>query len=124
MMTIGCSRLEHGAGPRRVLAAEADVDAAGQVRRGELRRIARVEHLRADRLQRQHLIERHRVQLARQRLVERRPLLAVQHGVVGEVRRRVGLIGGDQLDERLLAHRLQRVVRRAAARRSSRRSPC
>ena len=55
-------------------------------------------------------IERQRVQLARERLVERRTFLAVQHGVVGEVRRRVGLIGGDQIDERRLGHRLQRVV--------------
>ena len=52
---------QHRAGPRRVLAAEADVDAAGQVRGGELRRIARVEHLGADRLQRQHLLERQRL---------------------------------------------------------------
>ena len=39
---------QHRAGPRGVLPAEADVDAAGQVRGGELRRIARVEDLRAD----------------------------------------------------------------------------
>ena len=38
MITIGASRLEHGAGPRRVLTAEADVDAAGEVRGGELAR--------------------------------------------------------------------------------------
>ena len=38
---------QHRAGPGRVLPAEPDVDAAGQVRGGELRRIARVEDLRA-----------------------------------------------------------------------------
>ena len=75
-------------------------------------------------LQREQLIQRHRVDFARQRLVQRRPLLAVQHGVVGEVGGRVGLIGGHQIDERRLGHRLQRVVRRGAARRWSRPSPC
>ena len=54
---------------------------------------------RAGALQRQHLLERHRLQLARERFVQRRPLLAVQHRVVGEIGRRVRLIGGDQLDE-------------------------
>ena len=48
---------------------------------------------------------------ARERIVERRMFLGVEHRVVGEIRRRVGLIGRDQLDERLAAHRLQRVVR-------------
>ena len=66
-----------------------------------------------DVLQREQAIERDRVHHAGQRLVERRPLAAVQHRVVGEVRRRVRLIGGHQLDERRLAHRLQRVVRAA-----------
>ena len=56
-------------------------------------------------------VERERLELARQRVGERRPLLAVEHGVVGEVRRRVGLIGRDQVDERRLGHRLHRVVR-------------
>ena len=39
--------------------------------------------------------------------------LRVQHRVVGEVRRRVGLIRGDEVDERVPRHRLQRVVRSA-----------
>ena len=111
MITIGLLAAQDGAGPRGILTAEADVDAPGEVRRGELRRIAHVEHLRAERLQRQHVIEPHRLHLPRQRFVERRALLAVQHRVVVEVGRRVGLIGGDQLDECRLAHRLQRVVR-------------
>ena len=100
---------QHGAGPRRVLAAEADVDAAGQVGGRELGRVARIQHLRAHRLQRQDVIEGQRAD-SLQRLVQRRPLLTVQDGVVGEVRRGVGLIGRDQFDERGLAHRLQRVV--------------
>ena len=47
----GMLAIEHGAGPRGVLAAEADVDAARQMRGGEFGRIARVENLRADCLQ-------------------------------------------------------------------------
>ena len=39
--------------PGGVLTAEADVDAAWQVPGGEIRRVAHVEHLRADRLHRQ-----------------------------------------------------------------------
>ena len=81
------------------------------MRRREHVRIARVESLAADLLDREHLFERHRVQLAQQRFVERRPLLAVEHGVVGEIRRRVREIGRDQLDERRFRHRLQRVIR-------------
>ena len=72
-----------------------------------------LEHLRAFSLERQHALERQRVELARQRLVERRTLLAVQHRVVDEVGWRVGLVGGDEIDERRLAHRLQRIVRSA-----------
>ena len=105
--------IEDRAGPGRVLAAEADVDAAGKMRGGELAgsRVSRI--CAAGPLQRQHQLQRHRVQLARQRLVQRRPLLAVQHRVVGEVGGRVGLIRRHQIDERRLGHRLQRVVRAA-----------
>ena len=62
-------------------------------------------------LQGQHVVERQRVHFASQRLVERGPLLAVQNGIVGEVGRRVRLVGGDQVDESLFGHRLERVVR-------------
>ena len=48
-------RIEKRACPRCVLPAEADVDAAGQVRRGEIVRIACVEHLAADLLYRESL---------------------------------------------------------------------
>ena len=125
MMTIGRSRIEDRAGPGRVLPAEADVLAAGQMRRGELRRLARVEDLRARRAAASSTWSSvSGFSPSASDCVQRRTLLGVQHGVVDEVRRRVGLIGGDQLDERLAAHRLQRVVRLAAARRWSRTSPC
>src|SRR5262245_37460282 len=61
---------EDGTGPRGVLAAETDVDAARQVRRREVAGIARVENLSAHIADREHLIERHRVQLAGERFVE------------------------------------------------------
>jgi hypothetical protein len=43
-------------------------------------------------------------------LIERRPLAAVEHRVIREVRGRVRLVGGHQVDEGRLAHRLKRVV--------------
>jgi len=70
------------------------------VRRRELRRVARVEQLRAVAHRGGDLVDRQRLELARERLLERRPLAAVQHRVVGEVRRRVGLVGRHQIDER------------------------
>jgi hypothetical protein len=100
---------QYGAGPRRILSAEADVDASGQVSGRELGGIACIQYLGADRLKSEELIESHRVDVP-QRLVERRPLLAVQHGIVSEIRRGVRLIGRDQIDERRFAHRLQRIV--------------
>ena len=103
--------IEHGSGPGCVLAAEADVDAARQMRRGKFGGIARIENLRASRLQFQHGVERQRVHLAGQSLIQRGPLLAVQHGVIVEVGGSFRLIGGHHLNERFLAHGLQRVVR-------------
>ena len=68
----------------------------GEVRRGELRRLAGVEDLRARRAAaRAPASSVSGFKPARERLVERRPLLGVQHRVVGEVGRRVRLIGGD-----------------------------
>ena len=64
------------------------------------------------RLQCKQVVERHRIH-AGQRLVERGPLFAVQHGVIGEVGRGFGLIGGHHLDECFLAHGLQRVIQTA-----------
>ena len=91
----GMLAIEHGAGPGGVLAAEADVDAARQMRRGEFvgSRVSRI--CAPSTCKRQHRVERQRIHLARQRLVQRGPLLAVQHGVVVEIGRRFGLIGGD-----------------------------
>ena len=64
-------------------------------------------------LQLEAVVERKRPQLPCERFGERLPFSAVQHGVVGEIRRRLGLIGGDQLDEGFLAQRLKRIVRLA-----------
>src|SRR5487761_424295 len=109
----GMLSIEHGSRPRCVLAGEADVDTALQVRRSKFRRIARVEDLRARRLQFKQTVESERVHLARQRLVQCRPLLAVQHCVIGEVGRSFRLVGGHHLNECFFAHGLQRVVRAA-----------
>ena len=92
---------QDGAGPRRVLPAEADVHAPRQVSSRELARVAGIQHLPAHLLQRQELIEGQRAD-ALQRLVECWPLLTVQDRVVGEVGG-VGLVGRDQLDERDLS---------------------
>ena len=43
-------------------------------------------------------------------LVQRSTLARVENGIVGEVRRRVGLVRGDETNEFLLRHRLQRIV--------------
>ena len=102
--------IEQGAGPGCVLAAESDVEAAAKVRRGEVDGVATVEQLRAGLLELEHAVERERLLFASERLVERGPLLRVEHGVVGEVGGRVGLVGCDQRDELRPRHGLQRVV--------------
>ncbi len=43
-------------------------------------------------------------------LIERGALFAIEDGVVGEVVGGFGLIGGDDLNERVFGHRLERVV--------------
>src|SRR3979490_291592 len=106
----GTLATENSAGPGRKLTAEPDVDTAGQVRGGEYLRISRVERLTAHFLNRENLVERHRVQFAGKRLVEGRVFLTVQHRIIGEVGRRVRLIGRDEIDKRRLAHRLQGVI--------------
>ncbi len=77
---------------------------------GEFRRVARIEQLRPLLEGRLELVERQRPQFPRERLVERRAFTAVQNRVVGEIGRGFGLVGANQLDERLLRHRLQRVI--------------
>ncbi len=47
MMTMGRVAVEYGAGPGGVLAAETDVDAAGEVALGKFGGVADVEDLRA-----------------------------------------------------------------------------
>src|SRR5437899_12302545 len=102
--------IEHRSGPRCVLTAEADVDASRQVRRPKFVRITGVADLRALCLQCQQLVERERLQLALQRLFERRSLFTVQHHIIDEIGRSLGLVGGYPLDERFLAYRLQGVI--------------
>jgi len=80
------------------------------VGRRKLRRVSRVEELRAIVDGGSDLLDGQRLQFARERLIQRRPHTAVQHGVVGEVRRRIRLIRGHELDEALLRHRLERVI--------------
>ena len=48
--------IEHGAGPRRILSAEADVDAASQMPLREVPGIAHVEHLRPGLLHAEHAL--------------------------------------------------------------------
>jgi len=80
------------------------------VGRRKFRRVSRVEKLRAIADSGSGLFDRQRLQFACERLIEGRPLSAVQHGVIGEVRRRVGLIRGHELDEAFLRHRLESVI--------------
>ncbi len=102
---------EHRPSPGRILPDQPDVDAPFEMRCSKLGRVARVEHLDALFLLSEKLVDRERSELARQSLIERWTLAAVEHGVVREVRRRVRLVCGDEFEERLPCHRLQRVVR-------------
>lgn len=104
---------EDGAGPGGVLAVQADVDAAGKMRGGELFRVARVEDLRAGVLQIENAIEFERLQTAIESFVERGTFFAIEYGVVDKIRRRIGLVGGDEFDESLARHRLECVVKTA-----------
>ena len=71
-----------------------------------------IQDLRSAPLQGENSIEGHRVD-AGQGLLERRPLLAIQDRVIVEVGGSFGLVGSNYLNERFLAHGLQRVVRAA-----------
>ena len=113
MITMGCARSSTGSGPGCVLAAEADIDAAFQMRGAKFFGVARIENLRAIRLQREHSIEREWFQISLERFIEGGTFLAVQHGVVNEIWRSFGLVGGDELDECFFAHRLERVIQAA-----------
>ena len=79
--------------------------------RGEFGGIARVENLRAGGLQTRERSSRVSGSASRcEGFVERGAFFAVQHGVVSEVGGRFGLIGGDDVDEGLLGHGLERVI--------------
>ena len=106
----GVIAIEHGADPGGVLAAQADVDAADEVGAGEFCRVAGVENLRVFLLQIQNLFEGERDHLVGEGVVERGPILAVQHGVVIEVCGRIRLVGGDDGDERVAGHGLEGVI--------------
>ena len=102
--------VEEGPRPAGVLAAQADVDAAEEVRSGEIRRVPRIEQLRAGVPEPAQLLDGEGVEPLLERALERGTLPCVEDGVVGKVCRRVRLIGGDDRDERVPAHRLERVV--------------
>ena len=106
----GLGAVEHGARPGGVLAAESDIDAAGQVALGVFGGIANVQNLRACVSHAQDFVEFDGMQHLFEIVVERRALAGVENGVVREVRRGVGLIGRDQVDEFLFRHGLKRVV--------------
>ena len=110
MITIGCVRSRTVPAQVAILAAQSDIDAAGDVPLGVLCRIAHIQNLRSCIAQAQNLLEFHRLQHLFERLVQRGPLARVEDGVEREVRRRVRLIGGDKSREFLLRHRLQCVV--------------
>ena len=87
---------------------------------------SRVSRIRAPLgLQFKHAFERQRIHpFARQRLVQRGPFLAVQHGVIDEVGRSFRLIGRHHLNECFFAHGLQGVVQSAAVLPASIPFPC
>src|SRR6476661_4508888 len=63
--------IENCAGPGRKVAAKPDVDAVPHVRLSKLRGLARIEHLHAGVLERQHRLRCQRLQLTFQGLIER-----------------------------------------------------
>jgi hypothetical protein len=92
------------------LAAQADVDAAGEMLAGEFRGFANVKKLGACIGHVQHLVELKRLEHLFKVLLQRCALTRVEDCVIGEVGRSVRLVRRDKLDEFLFAHRLQRVI--------------
>ena len=76
----------------------------------EIDAVAHVEQLRARLLEREHLVERQGPECVLHRHFKALPLLAVEDRIVDEVVGSLGLVGGDDLLERLPAHRLEGVV--------------
>lgn len=109
----GMSAIDDGAGPGGVLAIKADVDAASEMSSAKFVGVAGVEDLRAFFMKREHFVEWKRGEFALESLVKSRAFLTVEDGIVDEVRRGFGLIGGDEVDEGLLGHGLESVVRAA-----------
>ena len=63
---------------------------------GELGGVADVEELRAGALEFEDFVERERLEIFFEGVVEGVALAGVEDGVVGEVLRGVGLVGGDE----------------------------
>ena len=106
----GLGAIEHRASPGGVLPAESDVDAAGEVTLGILGGVADVEDLSARVSHPKDLGQIDGMENLFEILVQRGALASIEDGVVGEVRRSVGLVGRDQTNEFLLRHRLQRII--------------
>src|SRR5207253_9047472 len=87
--------VEKGPRPAGVLAAQADVDAAEEVRSGEILRVPRIEQLRAGVPEPAQVLDGEGVEPLLERALERGTLTSGEDGVVGKVCRRVRLIGGD-----------------------------
>ena len=105
--------IENGAGPGGILAVQSDVDALSEMGGSKFLCIARVQNLRACGLQCENGFTCQRFHFALQGFVECGTFLAVQHGIVNEIGRSIGLVGGDQVDEGLLAHGLEGVIQTA-----------
>ncbi len=90
----GSGRVEDGARPGCVLAAEADVDAAGEMAFCVLGCVADIENLRTCVAHSENPIEINRLEDLLERCVECGPLASVEDGVEGEV---CGSIGADRL---------------------------
>lgn len=105
--------IEDGAGPGGVLASEADVDAAGEVSFGVLGWVANIEDLDAGIAMGDYLIEFDGMERAVEHVFESGALAGIEDRVVGEIGRGVGLVSGDDGDELILRHGLERVVEKA-----------
>ena len=107
---MGLARSSTRAGPSGVLPAESDVDAAGEVTLGILGGVTDVEDLSARVSHPKDLVEIDGMENLFQILVQRGALASIEDGIVGEIRRSVGLVGRDETNEFLLRHGLQGVI--------------
>ena len=102
MITIGLAAVQDGARPGGILAAQSDVDAAGEVPLGIFGGVADVENLSARISHSQDFGQIDGMENLFEILLQRRALASIEDGIVGEVRRSVGLVGRDQTNEFLL----------------------